>query len=396
MLSGVNADIIKRKTVSEAVTEEPDGVRHLMAIGRHMQAKLDGFGRLFGAFLRIDCDVPDAMAHPKMIRKTVILSDTDSVIFSTQHWIEWYTGKVSFETDAYRINAFVVFLVSMTLEQVFARLSTNFGAEATDVARIVMKNEFLYSLMLRTPLKKNYVGISVIQEGFVLPKPKEDIKGPSFRDSKMCRETQASGKKFLNWIFDTVTKIGHLTVTECLERVLVHERMIIKSLEAGERTFLTTKPIKNADDYKNAAGSDHYYWRLWEDVFRPNFGAFIIPGKGYDIPLLGEGRVLRDERYLSRIHAFDPDLHARLLQFMVDNPRKITRLIVPTTLKHIPAIIRPLIDIRGIVYANSTPFIVTLRSLGIGYTDSDHQFLLSDLYDIESESLAHYIKSDAT
>ena len=378
MLSGLNSDIINYKPVSDAIKENPDGVRKMIAIGRHMQERLDHLGRLISTFLRVDCDTPDAMSHPRMIRKTVIISDTDSVIFSTQSWVEWYTGKNSFDRDACVINGFVVFLTIMTLEQVFARLSTNIGAKGRDIHRISMKNEFLYPLMLRTPLPKQYAGRVTIQEGFVLSKPKEDIKGLSFRSSTMCPETVVAGKNFVNWLFDTILKDGTITVSECLEKVLDHELRVIKSLKAGERTFLSTTPIKT--EYKKIEASIYYYWLLWEEVFRPVFGEFIIPNKGFYIPILGEGRALKDPRYLKILQEYDSSLYERLIKFTNKNTRKITKLVIPMTLKQIPEILRPIIDVRAIVYSNSTPFFVTMRSLGIGYTNSEEQTLLSDIY----------------
>ena len=378
LLSGLNADIIKHETVSNAVASCPDGVRHLIAIGKHMQSMLDSIGSLIACFLRVDCDISDAMSHPKMIRKTVIVSDTDSVIFSTQSWIEWYVGKTSFDREAYSINGFVVFFVTMTLEQIFARLSTNLGASKEDIHRISMKNEFLYPLMLVTPLPKQYVGRVLVQEGFVLSKPKDDIKGLSFRSSTMCKETVKSGKEFGNWIFDTVMKDGTLTVTECLDRILAHENRIIKSLQQGEATFLKTTPIK--ETYKNMEQSVLYYWQLWDAVFKPRFGEFIIPNKGFEVPIIGDGKALSDERYLVRLRNYDFDLYNRLIVFLNENPRKITRIITPMSLKSIPEIIRPLIDVRSIIYSNSVPFIVTMRSLGIVWTDPDKKTLLSDIY----------------
>lgn len=380
MLSGLNADLIGRRTISEALTEDPDGIRHLIAIGRHMETTLGRLGRLISTFLRVDCDVADAMSHPAMIRKTVMVSDTDSVIFSTQSWIEWYAGSISFSRPAYEINGFVVFMLSMSLEHLFARLSASFGATGEDIHRITMKNEFLYPVMLRTPLKKTYAGRVAVQEGFVLAKLKEDIKGSSFKNSNMCRETTRAGTDFINWVFDTVMRDGSLRVSDCLEKVLDHENMVLRSLANGEPTFVTTTPIRDKGDYKLVDSSDYYYWLLWDEVFAPTFGPFIIPAKGYEIPLMGKGKVLKDERYLERVRAFDPDLHARLLGFMERNTRDITRIIMPTTLKTIPPILRPAIDARGITYANSTPFIVVMRALGVGYTDSKDQTLLSDIY----------------
>lgn len=380
MLSATNASLIDYKPVADAVLERPEGVRRLYAIGCHMQSCLDRLGPLFATFLRVDCDTADVMAHPNMIRKAVIISDTDSVIFSTQSWVEWYSGGISFEKSAYEINGFVVLLTSLTLEHVFARLSTNFGIEIADLGAITMKNEFLYPLMLRTPLPKQYAGRIAIQEGFVLPKPKNDIKGLSFRSSAFCPETAQAGIDFITWIFDTVMSTGSLTATACFEHVLAHEKRIISSLQAGEQTFLTMVPVRLEHEYKDPAVSVFYYLRLWNEVFRPRFGEFIIPSKGYEIPLLADGKILKDPRYLELLLDYDKELHARLVGFMAENIRAITRLILPMTLKRVPDIFLPIIDVRGIVYSNSTPFIVTLRSLGLAYTNTKDQIMLSDIY----------------
>ena len=380
MVSSLNADMIERQTVGDAVKQTPDGVRQLLAIGQHMQAKLDELGPLIATFLCVNCDVADAMAHPTMIRKTVIISDTDSVIFSTQSWVEWFVGKITFDKSAYAINGFVVMLITLSLEHVFARLSASFGAGSGDIYRIAMKNEFYYPLMMRTPVPKQYAGRAAVQEGFVLPKLKEDIKGLSFRSSAFCPETAKAGRSFVNWISDSVLAGKDLYVEECLTKVLEHELTVIKSVESGERTFLTTTPIRNEEDYADPSIAGHFYWKLWDQVFRPNFGEFVIPNKGYVLPLIGGGKILKDERFLTQLRAFDPSLYERLLEFLDASSRKVTRLIVPMTLKQIPEILRFLIDVRGIVYANSTPFIMTMKSLGIGYTDSKSKILLSDIY----------------
>lgn len=380
LLSSRNADLIHRKPVAEAILEYPEEVKQLIAIGHHMQRQLDGMQDLITTFLRVDCDTADAMQHKNMIRKAVIISDTDSVIFSTQAWVEWYAGGISFAPTAYDINGFVVFLITMTLEHVFARLSTGFGIQGDDIYKIAMKNEFLYPLMLRTPMPKQYAGRIEIQEGFVLPKAKNDIKGLAFRSSTLCQETVIAGTAFVNWIFDEVMTKGTLKAADCIEKVLLHERCVMDSLTAGEHRFLTTVPVKRPEDYKDVAISVHYYWRLWDTVFKPNFGDFIIPSKGYDIPVLGGGAVFKDVAYMTRVREFDKDLYQRLCLFIEQNNRAITRLIVPMSVRRIPAILRPIMDVRGIVHDNATPFIVTLRSLGLAYSGTKDQTMLSDIY----------------
>ncbi len=380
VVSSLNADIIEHKTLREAMVECPAAVQKLIAIATHMQTKLDTLGPLIRTFFCVDCDTADAMEHPNMVRKTVIISDTDSVIFSTQKWVEWYCGTLAFDRPAYEINSFVVMLLVLSLSHVFARLSTSFGVAGGDINVINMKNEFLYPLMLRTPLPKQYAGRVSIQEGFILPKPKNDIKGLSFRSSTFCAETAEAGTNFVNWIFDEVIAHGSVTAAACIQRVLAHEKRVIDSLHAGEMTFLNTEPIRNEKDYVDAATSTYFYWTFWDAVFKPNFGAFILPTKGYKLPVLGGGAFYRDPQYLAQLQAYDPRLHDRLVQFLGDHKRAPTRLLIPMTLKAVPDILRPLINIRAVVYGNSTPFILTLRSLGLAYTNPKDQWLLSDIY----------------
>ena len=381
MVTSLNADIIHRLPVSDAIAQHPEGVKRLIDIAHQMDRLLDSTGDIWTTFMRVDCDTADAMSHPNMIRKAVIISDTDSVLFTTQEWISWYTQQeISFGREAYEINAFIVFLVVMTLEQIFARLSTSFGAEGADIHKIAMKNEFMYPLMLRTPLPKQYAGKVAIQEGFVLPKIKDDIKGLSFRSSKFCRETAKAGENFRNFVFDGVMKNGKIKASDLIDLIRQHEHNIMKSVEAGDRTYLTTEPVKNAGDYKEAEQSIYYNWTFWDQVFAPVFGVFVIPDKGYALPIIDGGRVFRDPAYLDRVEKFDKQMRRRLDDFFIKNKRDITTVVFPMTLKQIPEILRPIIDIRSVVFANSTPFHVTMRSLGIGYTDSNNKSLMTDTY----------------
>lgn len=381
IVTSLNADVIHRVPVSDAKTTYPSEFKKLISIAKHMTDMMDTTSDIWSTFMKVDCDVQDAMSHPNMIRKAVIVSDTDSVLFSTQHWITWYTNKdMSFDKSAYEINTFIVFLVVMTLEQLFARLSTSFGAEGDNRFLISMKNEFMYPLMLRTPVPKQYAGKVAIQEGFVLPKLKDDIKGLAFRSSSFCKETARAGDEFRNYIFDKIMKGEQLLASDCINKVLDYEKKIRESLLAGEKTYLTTKPIKFKDEYKDAGMSAYYYWELWDQVFKPNFGEFVIPNKGYVIPLLNDGKILNNKEYLDTVEAFDPQLKERLLKFIETNKRTITFIYIPMTLKRIPEILRPTIDVRSIIYSNTTPFVATLKSLGLAYTDSHNKMLLSDIY----------------
>ena len=71
-----------------------------------MQHKLAQIEDIFNVFMLHDVGIPRVPEHKFMYRDAITLSDTDSIIFSTQHWVEWYTGSLAINDRAYAINAF--------------------------------------------------------------------------------------------------------------------------------------------------------------------------------------------------------------------------------------------------------------------------------------------------
>lgn len=384
MVSSLNYDQIKRKKLEDAVTQEADGVRKMVTIGRHMNASIEKTRDLFETFFRVDVDVAQTVHYPNIVRKAVLVSDTDSVIFSTQSMVEWYAGAANFTRQAYEINAFSVYLISRTLEHVFARLSVGFGMSGSDINLICMKNEFLYPLLMRTPLAKHYAGWITIQEGKILPEPKKDIKGINFRGSDLCSETNDGAEAFLTWMMTTVMKDNSLSISECMAKVVEHERTVYNSIIAGKRDFLGMASVKPKEEYKDPMQSDYFYYMFWTDVFAETFGEFQLPNKGLELNVLGGGKALKEPAWLERLQQFDPKAHERLLNFFERYPKKkVTRIILPPTLKEIPAIFQPVIDLRNIIFRNGRPFYLTLRSLGIGNNFVKGEYIASDFYDTE-------------
>lgn len=368
-------------SASELVDIMPEAVRKLVAISQHMNRCLDDIGDILELFVRVDMDTPDALAHPAMVRNTVIVSDTDSVIFTTQSWVEWYLGQLDFTKGAYEISAFIVLMITLSLEHVFARLSVGFGMHKDDIGKISMKNEFLYPLMLSTPSAKHYVGKITIQEGKILKKPQLDIKGVGLRGSALSKETNDATEAFANWFLNKVEKDKSITASECIFKVLEHEGRVYKSLMDGECRFLKTLPVKDKGEYTGEpADSNYFYYMLWQDVFAPDFGPFVIPNKGYVVPIIGKGKALQDETYLRGLEQKNKKLFDRLMKFVEANKRKITSIVVPPSVTLVPEVIRPLINTQKIIYTNSTPFYLLLSSLGIGTTDDDMGTTFSDLY----------------
>ena len=366
----------------------PDAVRRIYTYCKHMESCLVEMSPLLTPLFQVDVDTQKSMYHPRMIRRVVRISDTDSVIFTTQSIVEWYCGKVCFDQASYEISMFTVWLISQSLEHTFARLSTGFGMIGDDIYKISMKNEFFNPVMLTTHASKHYAGIQAIKEGKRLPKLKDDIKGVNFRGSALCAETNRKAKEFLLWVLETVLDKVELKASETLGRVAQHEKDIYDSLMSGIPTYLKRASIKHEGDYKDAMKSNYAYYHFWNEVWSHRYGPFNIPNKGYEIPLRLKGNILRDPTWLEQLRAHDSMCHDRLVAYL-QNPenRKPTRIILPPTVDRIPEIMHPLIDFRSVILTNGGPFYLALQALGLGNVSTKSGNIVSDFYALDGSTL---------
>jgi DNA polymerase family B len=384
----INSDIIYNTRIDEMCNKYPDEVRKLISISNNMEHVLINYDDLISALFYPDFDTPDPMSHPNMIRKTVVLSDTDSVVYTNQSIVEWYTGYISFNKEAYQINAFMIYLISITLKHVLARISTGIGIVPNDRKRIAMKNEFTFPIFFRTSVKKNYIDLVTSQEGRILPKPKMDIKGGQLRSSTRAKESNEQVDILAKWLFDEVINEEKIEAKECIARVISHEKRIFESLMSGDRTYLMNKTIKFEKEYKNPMQSNYFYYVLWNEVFAPLFGPFVLPNKGFSIDVLNDGKAIRTETYLDEVKKTDVALYDRLIKFLDKYPdKKINCIIYPPTIVVTPQILRPLIDHRDIIHNNCASLYLIMHSLGLSVSDSKQKVLYSDFYDSFGDQL---------
>lgn len=384
----INSTYIDNIDIAKAITAHPEGVKKIYALSCHMEKCLRDIAPIISTFLCVQMDIPNVMGHPNMVRRIVTVSDTDSAIFSTQHYIEWYTGKICFNQDAYDINAFVTFMVSQSIEHVFARISAGMGMTGDDIYRIKMKNEYLYPIMLRTPIKKHYAGIITIQEGKVLLKPKDDIKGAQLRGTNVSRTTTESVTSFIKNIINTVTETGELRAADCLHHVAEYEQYIYASLCRGDLTFFSTVSVKPGSEYKNGEDNQTYFhYMMWQEVFAPVYGDFVLPNKGYSVPILGNGHAIYDRKWHDMLDAESPGMGQRLYDFLTRNShKKVSQILLPPVIHAIPQVFLHIMNARKIVYANGSPFYLVLNSLGLSptYKHPDDSWLISDHYFLEN------------
>lgn len=393
MITSTNADVLGRDEKGDRYNLEtglkgnPTGVRTVCAIARHMNTMLTRIEPIIRTFLKVESEFSRLGSHENMVRKCVLVSDTDSVIFTTQTLVEWYCGKIEFNADLYRMNAFAVYAISRTVEHGLARLSCGFGMIGNDTTKICMKNEYLYPIMLRTTIKKHYAGIIQIREGKILPKPKDDIKGLQFRSSTLSTDTNDAAKKFLIGTLTEVMEKGKLNARDVLKKVADFEQKIHTSITSGERDYLPMASVNTKENYSgDPYKTSYFYYELWSEVFAGRFDPMTIPVKCFKLPLRKNGMTLASPEYLERLRKFDKNVHDRLVRFLEKwDSKSINQLLIPMTITTIPEIFRPLIDTRGIIKNNCAAFYLGLESMGFAYTYGRYDFLISDFFQTGSQ-----------
>lgn len=367
----------KKTNIYATVDTYPELAHRLACIGSRMEALIKDINGIFELFMNHHTTISNVFEHKNMYRYSVIASDTDSIIFSTKNWLQWYSGSMKINQNAYEVNSFVVYWLSKCNAFLMKTISHHRGAVDDDINGIAMKNEYFYPVMTLSDLKKHYAGLSMIQEGVVLPKMTSDIKGVQYRGSSLSGYTLQYVRHFIDSTHETIVRDGQISATDCIGKVLDFEKMVYDSLQAGNTQFLPIKPVKNEGDYANSNSSLYFNYQFWESVFAQKYGKIEIPTKCFILPLTN----ILDGSYLYYLQKADKRIYDALLEFTTANPKKITRIPINPLLEKIPEELIPVINIKGIVTDNCAPLYLFMKSLGISVgTTNKSRVTYSDVY----------------
>lgn len=361
----------------ETIDNYPELAKKFTLIGRYMQSKMDEISDLFEIFMNHEVHIGYVNEHKQMFRQTVISSDTDSIIFTTKKWVEWFTGSLKVSQDAYNINALIVYWLSKANAYIMYHVSRMVGAIDKDLLTMQMKNEFMMPVDILTSLKKHYASILKIQEGVFYATPRLDIKGVELRGSNYSNNTLKYAQWFIHSMINEIYEKGTVNIRNKIVEVLRFERLIYDSLRRGEVEYLTVDPIKNMDEYANAESSIYFNYMFWESVYGQKYGSIMIPTKCYMLPLTN----IRHFDYQTFLENSHPEIAKNLEAFLIKYPKKnISRIPINPLTNEIPAELKPVINYKGIVYDNTKPMYLIMQSLGLGMGNGKVNMLYSDMY----------------
>lgn len=388
MVLSTNFEVIHNEAkLSKAIEKYPDDVRKLLGICRHIENKLRSWDKVFTTFFRVDATIPNIMDHPNMCRKCTLVSDTDSVFFTTKHMVNWYVPNEFNTKNVKDIDAFSVFILVQTLEHLFAHMSMDLGWDMSDIGLIEMKNEFYYPVLIRTSRRKHYGGLQERQEGKVLPKMKEDIKGVGFRGSDLSASTKIASNEYIVNTIKYLIENETISTAQLLKPVVDFEIQIHESLKSGSKKYLGTTQIRHKEEYNGDPMSSVYFnYLFWQEVFSHKLGSINVPDKALILPVMGDGAALLNPEWQEQLKQYDRQCYDKFMTFLNQYPKKnISRIVIPVSLEKIPDILQPIMSTRKIIYKNGRPNYMFLESFGIGVNDKHYMYLASDFYNYRDD-----------
>lgn len=376
----MSGHLLKGQTREDLKERDPAGYVEMARIIMRINKAIEEYSGLIRA-LWVPAALPPTAANIRsIVRRTVLASDTDSTIFTTQHWVEWYTGSLDRTDKGDGIWCTMTYMATQMIIHVLAQFSANMGVDPSHLHKISMKNEYAFPVFALTSRAKHYFAFMSAKEGNVYVKYKNEIKGVALRSSVVPVSIIEDAKATMLWLMNKVDKNEKISLREVYTKIYTHEMDIYNSVRRGESKYLKSGQIK--EKYKNMESSPYQQHLLWEEVFAPKYGSSGLPPyQVIKIPLDLNNKTDMANWLLA---IKDRELATRLATFMDRSGRSnITMLLLPAAQlanSGMPEEIMDILNIRKLTFEILESFYLILESLGVFQVDSKMIRLVQDVF----------------
>ena len=214
-----------------------------------------------------------------MVRRTVVLSDTDSTMFSVDDWVMWYFGKLDFSEQGFALAGGIMFIATQCIAHSLAVFSANIGVERKKLFTLAMKPEFCFPVFGQTLVAKHYYTMQLVKEGNVRKVAKDEVKGVHLKNSAVPKDIIASAQAKMREILDRVMAGSRIKLIDEIVRVARIEQEIQTSILSGGTKFYKVSKIKPPSSYASpdVEKTPYQYHLFWQQVFEPAYGKVEDP-----------------------------------------------------------------------------------------------------------------------
>lgn len=324
-------------------------------------------------------NLPPSVAYIRdSIRRSVVLSDTDSTMFSCDEWVLWYYNKdLKFTDEAFAVAGSIMFMATQCIAHSLALYSANLNVERKKLFVASMKPEFVFGVFALTSVGKHYYTNVLVKEGAVYKESELELKGVHIKNSAAPKPIMKDVKNMMETILDTVKDGNKISLEDWLVHCANLEREIKRSVLAGEPTYLGRLNIKAAEAYKVPAEQSNYrHYSFWNEIFAPKYGHAPPPTyAAVKFPTVLSNRKKLAE-WISTIQ--DKELGQRLIVYLERTGRKDLNTIYiaqdQIEAYGIPVEIQNAIDIDSLILEHLKSHRLVLESLGF-FCKSDQNLM---------------------
>lgn len=386
------APLISGTLLSDAEEQKPEAYHAVALTAENMMDICERYRKFIYAFLKADY-LPHSIAQfPNSRRMSVPTSDTDSTIFTVQHWCDKYGGDTPFSHEAMSIKYVTTFLIAGLTQHTLMMYSGNLGVDPSQITQLEMKNEYIFPVYVLTSLAKHYFTLITAGEGNVYAPNKRilEVKGVNLRSSNVPPFVNEKSQAYMRWIIDSIMNNKPITVEQALRPVLELENRIIKDINSGGFEFMNSVQIKGAESYSQGKDNASYQTYLfWNEYFGPKYG--LAPEPPY--PAIKVSVLLPNKTAVRRWLDGIDDINMRrgLERWVEENQKsnvKLFRIPREALMENgIPKEILPIVDVRGIVSEVMKTFYIVLESLGFYMKNDSKTRILSDEYKLPDDGI---------
>jgi hypothetical protein len=372
---------MKGKKVKDVVGSDAYGV--LASTVAHIGQVITEYKNLIKAFW-VTKNVPASLAHfPDSIRRSALMGDTDSTIFTVQDWVVWYNdGRLGYDDRSSGVAATMIFLAAQTITHVLARMSANFGIEESRIFQVAMKNEYKFDVFVPTQVAKHYYASIGCQEGNLYKAQEPEIKGVHLKSSNAPPAVMAKAKAMMIRIMDTVMAEKPVSLRDIMGEIAALEHDIRTSiLERSSYEYFRMGQIKPAASYTLPPEQSNFaHYTFWNATFGTKYGEVQEPPYNSVKISVDLKSPVKIKAWLEKME--DRDLAEKLTNWLLKSGKKaISTFHVPEQIiqsKGIPKEIKSEIAIRKLITDTVTVFYIVLESLGIYMQNKQMTRLVSD------------------
>lgn len=349
---------------------------------KQTMSTINDFYTLINTFWCTDNPPPSMAYFPDSVRKSVVVSDTDSTIFTVQDWVRWYNdGELKFDEVSNAVGAVLVYLTSQTTVHLLAQLSAGMGVVPKHINKLEMKNEFFFPVLSLTSKAKHYYSYQSACEGNVYDELEPEYKGVSLKNSKIPKHIMDRFHNFTESIMDAVMREEKISLMEKILEAKAIEDEIVTDVTSGGTTYLQYAQVKDKASYKNPQSSPYVHYEMWQEVFAPKYGAAPPPPYQSVKVSLELPNPTAVKLWLGRME--DRALAERMGNWLAKMNKKDYKVaILPLDVvgqAGIPKEFIQAMDIRKLCATLLEPFILVLESLGCYMKNGYNSKLPSDI-----------------